>query len=145
LPTAAAMIWKLAHDGPHGSTRLDSTMRDFRTAGTVVAVAVLVITWLAAFRRNAWLWLTIALIAVVLLGPAVQPWYFFWALVPAAAFLVDVNAVAVVGGLSLSLLLLIRPNGTGFQMKPVAPLFLLLGLGVAWLIMRSRARAAVPA
>jgi alpha-1,6-mannosyltransferase len=142
IPTSAAMLWKLVNGTVHGSTRVDSAMRGFRTAGTVVTILVLALLWVRAFGRARWQGLAIALLAVVLLGPTVQPWYFCWALVAAAAFLVDANQLTWIGGLSISLVAMIRPNGTGFQMKPVVLVFLAAGAGLAWLIMR-RARAKV--
>jgi alpha-1,6-mannosyltransferase len=141
IPTSLAMVWKLVHGTVHGATRLDARMREFRSAGTVATLAVLAVTWWWAFRSARWPALAVALLAVVLLGPTVQPWYFCWALAVAAAFLVDARSLTIIGGLSVALVAMIRPNGTGFQMKPVVIVFLAAGLGLAWLIMRpDRAR-----
>jgi len=142
-PTAAAILWKLTHGTVRGSTRLDSTMRGFRSAGEVIMGGLLAALWIAALRRNVWPLLAAALLGVVLLGPTVQPWYFCWPLVAAAACVLSADALLWIGGFCVALVLMIRPNGVGVQMKPSVLLFLALGIGAAWLIMRTRERAPV--
>ncbi len=74
-------------------------MREFRTGGTIVTLVVLAFLWFRSFRQAPWLALCLALLVVVLFGPTVQPWYFCWALVVAAAFLVDARWLTFIGGL----------------------------------------------
>jgi alpha-1,6-mannosyltransferase len=138
IPTALAMLWKLAHGTVHGSTRLDAHMREFRSGGTVLTLLLLAVLWLRSFRRLPWQALTLALVSVVIFGPTVQPWYFCWALAVAAAFLVDRGALIWIGGLSIALVAMVRPNGSGFQMKPVVLVFLAGGLALSWLFMRTK-------
>ncbi len=144
LPTSAAILWQLAHGVTHGSMHLGPVMRNFRTGGTVLTLIALIGLWLRAFRGQAWQLLAIALAAVVVLGPTVQPWYFCWGLAVAAVFLTDRTWLIWIAGLSIAMVGMIRPNGTGVQMKPAALVFLAIGLGLAWLIMRRRRVPAAP-
>jgi alpha-1,6-mannosyltransferase len=140
IPTSLAMIFQLLHGVTHGTTKVGPVMRAFRTGGTVVTLLALVWLWARSLRQPAWTLLAIALFVVVVLGPTVQPWYFCWALAVAAAFLVDGRWLAWIGGLSVALVVMIRPNGTGFQMKPVVIVFIAGGLALSWLLMRRRER-----
>lgn len=67
--------------GQHG----EATVTVTRAAATVLSLGV--ITWLAltADRRSLTRGLGLALLALVALGPVVQPWYLLWAIVPLAA------------------------------------------------------------
>jgi alpha-1,6-mannosyltransferase len=124
LPSLLAVCWNLALGITHGTTSVNATMRGFRTAGTVLSIVLLIGAWLIALRRQWWQLLAAALLAVVVLGPSVQPWYFDWALVVAAAYVTDRRWVCWLSGASVALVVLIRPNGTGLQMQPpVFPIF----------------------
>lgn len=57
----------------------------WRWAGLGVALGVCVLVWLRRARLGPVYALGLALTAVVLLGPAVRPWYVLWGLVPIAA------------------------------------------------------------
>ena len=144
IPTSLAILWQLARGVTDGTTKVGPVMREFRTGGTVVILITLFWLWLRSFRHSAWVGLTLGLVAVVIFGPTVQPWYFCWALAVAAAFLVDRVWLTVIGGSSVALVAMIRPNGTGVQMKPIVIVFIAAGLGLAWLIMRPD-RERVPA
>jgi alpha-1,6-mannosyltransferase len=153
LPTLLAICWNLLHGIVHGTTRVDATMREFRSAGTGATLLVLAGLWFGALRwlgglpttacgalrRNPWALLATALLAVVILGPTVQPWYFSWSLAIAAVVVRSARSLAWSCGLSVALVIMIRPNGTGLQMQPVA-LFMVVGsLLLAWqLIGRGR-------
>ena len=142
IPTSLAIMWQLLHGVTHGTTKVGPVMREFRSGGTVVTLVALAVLWLRSMRQSAWTLLTVALVVVVVFGPTVQPWYFCWALAVAAVFLVEDRWLTWIGGLSVALVAMIRPNGTGFQMKPVVIVFIAGGLVLSWLLMRRRERVA---
>src|SRR6185437_3570131 len=85
LPTLLAVLYRTAIGAAHAGTLVDGTVRSFRNVGTVVSLLVLLGLWLRAvlgrFEQRAVIrLLAIGLFSIVLLGPAVQPWYFTWAL-----------------------------------------------------------------
>lgn len=61
--------------------RVDGAVAAFRALGAVATAALLTWLVLTARRRNLARGLGLALLAVVVLGPVVQPWYLLWALV----------------------------------------------------------------
>jgi alpha-1,6-mannosyltransferase len=136
IPTSLAMLWQLVHGVTHGTTKVGPVMREFRTGGTVVTLVTLALVWLRSLRADPWPALALGLLVVVIFGPTVQPWYFCWALAVAAAFMVDARWLTFIGGFSVALVAMIRPNGTGWQMNPVVIVIIAAGLGLAWLIMR---------
>jgi len=56
--------------------------------------------------------LGLALLAVVVLGPVVQPWYLLWPFALLAATRLRESAVAAIAGVSVALVLLVTPQGT---------------------------------
>ena len=64
---------------------LDTTVGVFRIIGEIAAVAIVGYLCLRPQGRTAVRSLTLAFVAVVALGPVVQPWYLLWALPLAAA------------------------------------------------------------
>ena len=94
LPTLLAVLYRAAIGAAHAGTVVDATVRGFRTVGTVLSGLLLCLLWLRAARQHdrprvVLKLLGVALFAVVVLGPAVQPWYFSWALTVAAALIVS--------------------------------------------------------
>jgi alpha-1,6-mannosyltransferase len=158
LPSLAAIFWDLLQGHVHRAIKLDPSMQHFRTAGTVVSVALLAIAWGLATMTNMparpwWLWrpwwlgwlgrltarplskwglLGTALFTVVVLGPSVQPWYFCWSLAIVGLVVIDVRGLAVIAGCCVGLVAMIRPNGTGLQMNPVVVPILAGALYLAW-------------
>jgi hypothetical protein len=101
-------------------------------AGTLLAVAVALGVWIGARRIGAVRALGLALLALVVLGPVVQPWYLLWALVPLAAVAGERLAV----GLAVSsavLCLLILPGGRHLIRPPLygLPAVLVIAAGYA--------------
>jgi alpha-1,6-mannosyltransferase len=144
FPTAAAMLVKLAHGTSDGAMTLDPAMERWRTSGLVLAAILIVglwakTTWDATRERPSRLTpmaaFAIALIVIVVLGPAVQPWYFGWTLPFLALTPLSRRMIGVIVGSSFALLIMIRPLGTGLQMDPVLPLIVALGaaLGIVFL------------
>ncbi len=144
-PTSAAILWDLITFRPHRAFKLDPQMADFRTVSTVISILLLIAMWLLAMRRSSpwlgrralpdwatrpgvWTLLAMALLSVVILGPSVQAWYFGWSLAIAATISLTPRLTAVIAGLSIGFVIMIRPNGVGLQMNPaVIPI---LGLSV---------------
>ena len=56
--------------------------------------------------------LGVALLAMVVLGPVVQPWYLLWPFALLAATRLSGNTVAIIAGVSVALVLLVTPQGT---------------------------------
>ena len=140
LPTAVALLVALAAHGRTGATHLDATMEHIRTGGLVLAglVGVALWAWSVYPRVRAQAVVVGALIttlaALVVLGPAVQPWYLVWLLPLLAARRPTRWSPGVVIGLSIALLLLIEPKGTVLIMSPAAVLVVLAGglVAIGW-------------
>ena len=153
LPSFAAIIWDLT-TGHARPLKLDTQMTDFRTVGTVLSIAGLGMLWLLALRRpapaslrrgrfDAWQLLALALLSIVVLGPSVQPWYFLWPLAVAAATPLPARLVTVIAGLSIGMVLMIRPNGVGLQMNPSVVLLLGVPVLIASVVLSRGSRSAV--
>jgi alpha-1,6-mannosyltransferase len=120
LPTLLAVIYRAAIGAAHAGTQVDSTVRGFRTAGAVLSVLVLCYLWLRAVRQHdqaklVLKLLTVALFSVVVLGPAVQPWYFSWALTVGAALVLSPRKIFWMAAASIGLTLLTRPMGSSLE------------------------------
>jgi hypothetical protein len=109
-------------------------MRGFRTAGTVASLVLLAAAWFIALRRRWWDLLAASLLAVIVLGPTVQPWYFIWALVIVAVAVTSRAWMCGLAAASIALVAMIRPNGTGLQMQP--PVFAIMAGAalLAWVV-----------
>jgi alpha-1,6-mannosyltransferase len=139
LPTLLAVLYRAAIGAAHAGTLVDGTVRGFRTAGTLLSVLLLCLLWLRAARmhdrpRLVLRLLAGALFSVVVLGPAVQPWYFTWALTVAAALLVSPRRIFLVATASLGLTLLTRPMGSSLEAVAYVPAVLAAGLAARALL-----------
>ncbi|WP_330770035.1 polyprenol phosphomannose-dependent alpha 1,6 mannosyltransferase MptB [Lentzea aerocolonigenes] len=114
LPCAAAEILFYSI-GTHipGWTR-EGFLGVFRVLGMIALAFVLVRQWwlareggVDAIKRA-----TIALLAASLLAPSVLPWYLTWALALGAAFAWSNRGAAVLGGISVWMVLITLPDGT---------------------------------
>jgi alpha-1,6-mannosyltransferase len=128
VPTVLAVGYRLAIGAAHPATIVDHTVRLFRQVGAVVSALLLVSFWLRSIRGHAVQFLALSLITVVLLSPAVQPWYFTWALTIAALFIVDPRQLSWIAAASIILTLLIRPMGSGLEFVPYVPAVIVAGL-----------------
>lgn len=137
LPTALAMLSKVVTGTLDGATAVDGTMRAIRAVGEAVAAATVAALWWMAFRRAPLAWLTIALAAVAVLVPAVQPWYFCWALAFAGLVVARRSALLALATLVVAAVVLVRPNGQGLEMKPAALPIIAGSLFVCWLALRA--------
>ena len=136
LPSLGAILWNLARGITHGTTSVNATMREFRSAGTVLSLILLAGAWALALRRQWWPLLAASLFIVVVLGPTVQPWYFIWSLAVAAVVLTSRVWAGWLAGASIALVVMIRPNGNGVQMRPAVLLVIAGSALVAWLFLR---------
>ena len=147
LPTLLAICYRFITGQPHAATIVDHTVRAFRQLASVVSALMLGWLWLRSLRGNALQLMTLALVSVVILSPAVQPWYFTWALVPTALFLVTPRKVSFVAAGSVALTLLTRPMGSSLELAPYVPAVLAAGLGSRALlgpVVHRAAKAAKP-
>ena len=129
LPTMLAVLYRFVTGQEHAATIVDHTVRAFRRIASVASALLLLWLWLRAVRGRPLQWMTLALVSVVVLSPAVQPWYFIWALAPAALFLVAPRQVSFVAAASVALTLLTRPMGSSLELAPYVPAVLAAGLG----------------
>jgi len=134
LPTMLAVGYRAAIGAEHAGTLVDATVRGFRTAGLIVSALLLVALWFRAVRGRALQLLALALATVVVLGPAVQPWYFSWSLTLAAVFVVAPRQLAWIATGSIALTLLTRPMGSSLEMAAYVPAVLAAGLAVRALL-----------
>ncbi|UQX87217.1 polyprenol phosphomannose-dependent alpha 1,6 mannosyltransferase MptB [Jatrophihabitans telluris] len=121
IPTVLGVLYNLATGQPHAGTLVDHTVRAFRRVGTVVNALVLTYLWFRAVRGSALQLFALALVSVVLLSPAVQPWYFTWALAPAALFLSQPRGIFWVAFVSVALTFLVQPMGSGVGLTAYVP------------------------
>ena len=110
--SALAMLMHTAAGQPPGA--LDVTMRDIRLAGTVICIVAVVALWLAARRRAPLARLALALGAVVVLAPMVQPWYYDWALALAGLVVVRRSRLAMLAAVPVALTVLVEPSGQAY-------------------------------
>ncbi|MCW2524529.1 MAG: hypothetical protein JWO63_2864 [Frankiales bacterium] len=129
LPTMAAVVYRLATGQPNAGSLVEHTVRLCRSIGTIISVCLLVFLWLRSTRGNALRLFALSMLTVVLLSPAVQPWYFTWALTLAALFLVAPKQLSWLAAASVALTLLIRPMGSGLEIAPYVIAVVVAGLG----------------
>jgi alpha-1,6-mannosyltransferase len=134
IPTMLAVGYRAAIGAAHAGTLVDGTVRDFRNAGLIVSGLLLVLLWFRAVRGPALRLLTLALATVVVLGPAVQPWYFTWSLTLAAVFVLAPRQLGWLATGSLALTLLTRPMGSSLEMAVYVPAVLAAALAVRALL-----------
>ncbi|HEX4726981.1 MAG TPA: polyprenol phosphomannose-dependent alpha 1,6 mannosyltransferase MptB [Jatrophihabitans sp.] len=139
LPTLLAVLYRTVIGAAHAGTVVDGTVRGFRTVGTVVSVLVLVGLWLRAVlwrfdQRGTMRLLAIGLFSIVLLGPAVQPWYFTWALTIVAMLVGRPRKLLLIAVGSISLTLLTRPMGSSLEVSAYLPAVLAAALAARALL-----------
>lgn len=139
LPTLLAVLYRAAIGVPHAGKLVDATVRGFRTTGTVLSGLLLCLLWWQAARHHdrpklVLKLLAVALFSVVVLGPAVQPWYFSWALTVAAALLVSPRRIFGVATISIGLTLLTRPMGSSLETYVYIPAVIAAGLAARALL-----------
>jgi alpha-1,6-mannosyltransferase len=134
IPTMLAVGYRAAIGAAHAGTLVDATVRGFRNAGMIVSALLLVVLWFRAVRGPALRLLALGLVTLVVLGPAVQPWYFSWSLTIAAVFLVAPRQLGWIATASISLTLLTRPMGSSLEMAAYVPAVLAAALATRALL-----------
>jgi len=142
VPTAIAILLKLATGHVTGATDLDAGMRFIRSLGSAITGVVLAGLWFVALRRAPLTCLVIGLGAAASLVPAVQPWYYCWALVLAGLVVTRRWVWIALMTTIVSSVIMIRPNGEGLQMDP-SVINIIAGSAVAcWLALWAGPKAA---
>ena len=122
----------------------DAAADVWRWAGMLAMVVVAGLVWTYRARLGPVYGLGIVLVAVVVFGPAIRPWYVVWGLVPLAAAAVHTRVRHVLAGSCAALVLMVLPDGFGADAERV--LLAVLGslLGIAAFLLIRLAVAAPP-
>ncbi|HSV66585.1 MAG TPA: polyprenol phosphomannose-dependent alpha 1,6 mannosyltransferase MptB [Mycobacteriales bacterium] len=126
---------------------MDGAIAAWRGAGGLAAVVVCAVLLVRARRIGPVPAIGMGLVAVVALGPVVQPWYLLWGFVILAAASADTGVRSLVAGGSAAMALLLMPRGGPLEPRDiveaicVGALVLAAAVLAEWLI-ASRARAA---
>ena len=154
LPTDAAILADVVTGHAHGASHLDHPMQTWRAAGLIVAAALIAVIWLlsvlAALGRDLpgpldqlkrttstpMSLLGLAMLAVIVLGPAVQLWYLIWALPFLTAMTGQRRATIVLVATALAMVYTVDPHGLSFTMKPAVVPIIAVSALVAWLALR---------
>ncbi|WP_433827861.1 polyprenol phosphomannose-dependent alpha 1,6 mannosyltransferase MptB [Actinoplanes sp. CA-015351] len=83
----------------------------WRGAGLLATLIVAVLVWIHRDRLGPVYGLGIVLVALVLFGPAIRPWYLVWGLVPIAAVAVGQGVRRTLAGFCGLLVLVVLPDG----------------------------------
>jgi hypothetical protein len=164
VPTGLGLLTAmLARVGPY----IDSgnpVIRIFRNAFLVITAGVCLRLWQRTRSKadgkpglDPVLALGLALLALVVLGPVVQPWYLLWPFAFLGAVRLPEWAIAVTAGFSVALVMLITPQGSALLLA-WAPMVAAAGAAVlatrmilvdgspgSPVLARDRVRAGVPA
>ncbi|WP_433301243.1 polyprenol phosphomannose-dependent alpha 1,6 mannosyltransferase MptB [Actinoplanes sp. CA-030573] len=116
----------------------------WRWAGTLAVVIVAAVAWAYRHRIGPVYALGIVLVALVVFGPAIRPWYVVWGLVPLAAVAGHPRVRAVLAGFCAVLVLVVLPDGFAADAERVllAVLGVLIGIA-AFLLVRLAVAAPV--
>jgi alpha-1,6-mannosyltransferase len=109
----------------------------WRWFGLLAVLIVAAVVWTCRARLGPVYGLGIVLVAVVVFGPAIRPWYVVWGLAPLAAAAVDLRVRRLLAGFCAALVLVVLPDGFAADAERV--LLAVLGglIGVsAFLIVR---------
>ncbi len=134
IPTMLGVAFRFVTGQPHAGTLVEHTIRTFRSVGSLVSAGLLVWFWFRSTRGHAVQWLALSLLTVVLLTAAVQPWYFVWALTPAALVVVRPRHVSFIAAASIALALLTQPMGSSLPLGPYILAIVLAALGARALL-----------
>jgi len=111
VPTGLGLLVDVLRGLPNFVTSADPTISALRVVGQAVTAVVVLGLWLRAGRLGPVRALALALLAVVMLGPVVQPWYLIWPMVVAAAVRLPHRVWLVAAGASVWLSMMITPQG----------------------------------
>jgi hypothetical protein len=140
VPTAIGMLIELLRGVPNFVTYQDPVIAAVRFGGQVVTAAVLFWLWLRAGRAGWVRMLGLSLLAVVFLGPVVQPWYVLWGLTVLGATRLDRRAWLVFAGTSFWLSMMIAPQGSNLFLDWAPVIAMPLAAAVATIAVLGRSR-----
>lgn len=155
LPTDAAILSDAITGHVRGASRLDEPMQTWRTASLVAAAVVVALIWLYAvlvvaghrpprsaaappLDRPAAVvtLLSVAMLTVIVLGPAVQLWYLLWALPFLARATEHRRVVTVLVAIQTAMVFTVDPHGLSFTMKPAVVAIMAVSAVLAGLALR---------
>jgi alpha-1,6-mannosyltransferase len=119
VPTAAAMLSKVLTGQLDQVGVIDSITRWARLVGEWTLAATAVLAWWRGLRGTPLAYLSVTLAAAALLAPAVQPWYFCWALA-LAGLVAGPRVLSLLASVPLMFTAMITPSGVGLQNNPAA-------------------------
>ncbi len=111
VPTGLGMLADVLRGLPNFVTSADPTISVLRIVGQAITVVVVLALWLRARRLGPVRALALALLAVVMLGPVVQPWYVIWPIAIGAAVRLPHRVWLLAAGASVWLSMMITPQG----------------------------------
>ncbi len=103
----------------------------FRTVGEVVSGVVCLWLWAFAARIGVLRALALGLLALVLLGPIVQPWYLVWPLAIAATLCLSARLTAWIAGACVAMSMLVTPQGQTSFNRPLVLLVTVVAAAIA--------------
>ena len=118
VPTGLGMLASLPLGETNIITSENPVIVAFRLGGQVLTAAVVCRLWLLAGRGGWMRGLGLSLLAVVFLGPVVQPWYVLWGLTVLAATTLARRTWLVAAGGSFWLSMMIAPQGSNLFLEP---------------------------
>ena len=117
LPTGLGLLASIPTGITDIITSENPVIIGFRAGGQVVTALVLLWLWLRAGRLGPVRALGLGLLALVLLGPVVQPWYVLWGLTVVAATPLTRRPWLVAAGASVWLSMMITPQGANLFLE----------------------------
>jgi alpha-1,6-mannosyltransferase len=131
----------LAHDDVGAALAISL----WRWAGVLATLVVAALVWTYRHRLGPLYGLGIVLVALVVFGPALRPWYVLWGLIPLAVAATHLRVRQLLTVVCAGLLLVVLPDG--FAASPQRVLLAVLGglIGVAAYLAVRVATARTPA
>lgn len=117
LPTGLALLTDFVTGAENFVTSEDPVISAFRVGGQVVTALVVLWVWLRAGRIGPVRGVALALLAIVFLGPVVQPWYVLWGMTVAAATPLSRRVWLLAAGSSVWLSMMITPQGANLFLE----------------------------
>jgi hypothetical protein len=121
LPTGLGLTIDFLRGAENYITSEDPVIAACRIGGQVATAGVVLWLWLRAGRLGPVRALALALLAIVMLGPVVQPWYMIWPIAIAAATPLPRKVWLLAAGASVWLSMMITPQGANLflELAPV--------------------------
>jgi hypothetical protein len=120
IPTGLGLVTDLVRGAHNFITSEDTVISVFRIVFQAITVLVVFWLWLRAGRFGVVAALAMALLALVLLGPVVQPWYVVWSIALAATVRLPHRVWLLAAAASVWLAMMITPQGENLFLE-IAP------------------------